>query len=216
MATCQNPKCCKDFAPSPKATTQKYCSVFCRTQKWNADHPSEKYQSTKAGAKRKADQLGMEFGKANRVLHKMMFFELAKRLELDSCFRCGKKIETLREFSLDHKLKWLDVSAELFWDLANIAFSHLACNISDGSKNFTEAKSAALQKGRSKLPRYAANAPEGLAWCSGHKQYLPTDRFHKSKRSATGTQSYCKECSGKFYDNDSSYDGSGDTANAGS
>ncbi|MEK7738413.1 MAG: hypothetical protein AAB326_00060 [Pseudomonadota bacterium] len=32
--------------------------------------------------------------------------------------------------STDHKEKWLDSNINLFWDINNIAFSHMKCNTS--------------------------------------------------------------------------------------
>lgn len=84
--------------------------------------------------KKRDDQLGMDFGTANSKLRKNLLFELSKQLQLDICFRCGKKIEKENEFSIDHKVPWLDSTRplELFFDFNNIAFSHLHCNTSHG------------------------------------------------------------------------------------
>jgi hypothetical protein len=49
-------------------------------------------------------------------------FDLLQRHGENICFRCGDKIESAAELSIEHKQPWLDVSAELFWDLSNIAF----------------------------------------------------------------------------------------------
>ena len=67
-------------------------------------------------------------GTAAARLRKMLLFSLAQQLNLDICFKCGEQIKTVAEFTIEHKKPWLHVSAELFWDLANIAFSHAACN----------------------------------------------------------------------------------------
>jgi len=67
---------------------------------------------------------------AGQRLKKLLLFDFAKRLKRDICFRCGQRIETLREFSIDHKSPWLGQGSELFWDVENIAFSHWGCNAS--------------------------------------------------------------------------------------
>ena len=70
----------------------------------------------------KAEQLGMSFGTANGRLRKMILFDLVQRFGLDDCYRCGKKIETIEEFSIEHMKNWLNVDVALFWDLDNIAY----------------------------------------------------------------------------------------------
>lgn len=77
---------------------------------------------------RKAAQLGMPLGTASHRLRKMVMFNLIKRLEEDQCYRCQRKIRSPEELSIDHKQDWLNVDPDLFWDLDNIAFSHLRCN----------------------------------------------------------------------------------------
>jgi|SRR5208282_768052 len=78
---------------------------------------------------KKAVQLGMPLGTASAQLRKMILFALVQETGKDACFRCGRKIETIEEFSIEHKESWLDRTVELFWDLKNIAFSHLSCNV---------------------------------------------------------------------------------------
>lgn len=58
-------------------------------------------------------------------------FNLVQKLELDTCYQCKEKIETVDEFSIEHKTPWLDSSEpkELFYSLENIGFSHLSCNV---------------------------------------------------------------------------------------
>ena len=82
-------------------------------------------------------QLGMPFGTAQGRLRKMIMFQMIQKLGLDICFQCGKKIETVEELSIEHKIPWLDKenAKELFWDLDNIAFSHLNCNVSAGRRH---------------------------------------------------------------------------------
>lgn len=77
---------------------------------------------------KKQKQLGMVYGSAWNLLRKRILFKLVQDAGLDICFRCGLRIETDDEFSIDHKEDWIDVDPALFWDLENIAFSHLKCN----------------------------------------------------------------------------------------
>lgn len=79
---------------------------------------------------KKSEQLGMSLGKAQHQLRKSLLFNLAYRCGMGNCYRCGKPIETLRELSIEHKEAWLDSDdpVGLFFDIDNIAFSHLSCN----------------------------------------------------------------------------------------
>ena len=81
--------------------------------------------------KKKYDKLGMPFGTANGRLKKRIMFDLVCKLRLNLCFHCQLEIVSLDQFSIEHKIAWLnsDTPVELFFDLNNIAFSHLSCNI---------------------------------------------------------------------------------------
>ena len=81
--------------------------------------------------KKKTVQLGMSNGKAQHKLRKMIMFKMIQKLGLDICFQCGKKIDTIEKLSIEHKIPWLDSKnpKELFFNLENIAFSHLKCNV---------------------------------------------------------------------------------------
>lgn len=89
------------------------------------------------GALKKAAQLGMPHGTAIHKLRKSIIFNLIKQLNQDTCFQCGEKIESENELSVEHKIPYLDSEnpVELFFDLNNIAFSHLVCNIGAARKN---------------------------------------------------------------------------------
>ena len=82
------------------------------------------------GNKRHSDFLGMAFGTASARLRKMILLDLLKRHKENVCYRCGLTIESRLELSIEHKKPWLGVDAALFWDLNNIAFSHMQCNAS--------------------------------------------------------------------------------------
>lgn len=80
--------------------------------------------------KKKNDQLGMNFSTAQNRLRKDLLFSLVQRLGDDICYRCGEKIVSKEELSIEHKVDWLDSEhpSKLFFDLDNITFSHLSCN----------------------------------------------------------------------------------------
>jgi hypothetical protein len=52
---------------------------------------------------RKQEQLGMPLGIASAKLRKLVRFRLVQSLGEDSCYRCGRKIETVGELSVEHK-----------------------------------------------------------------------------------------------------------------
>lgn len=86
--------------------------------------------------KKKTEQLGMNPSTAQNRLKKDILFSLIKKLDLHLCYQCKKKINSVEELSIEHKVPWLDSDnpKELFFDLDNIAFSHLKCNISAARK----------------------------------------------------------------------------------
>jgi hypothetical protein len=127
----------------------------------------------------KAATLGMPHGTANGRLRKNILFHLLKKLKENICFKCNKEILVVEELSIEHKLPWEGRSAELFWDLDNIAFSHLQCNRPH------------VHHGGS-LRKFVG--PEGTSWCGGHQQFLPVDNFYKKETRWSGFQINCKEC----------------------
>src|SRR3954466_13344453 len=85
----------------------------------------------------KAEELGMPFGTASNRLRKLLLFHYVKKAGHDICFKCSTPIETVEEFSIEHKQPWLYISSDLFWDLDNIAFSHLKCNRPDRPRSYS-------------------------------------------------------------------------------
>lgn len=83
----------------------------------------------KRGLQKKHDQLGIPPGTAAARLRKQLLFRYVVLAGHDVCFRCNQRIESVDQFSIDHKQPWLDTKVELFWDMENIAFSHLGCNV---------------------------------------------------------------------------------------
>lgn len=86
--------------------------------------------------KRTAKLLGTSFGAAGGKLRKEILFHLVKKLNLDICYRCKKKIIDLSTFSIDHKKSWrfADDPVKTFFDLENITFSHFRCNSREGRR----------------------------------------------------------------------------------
>lgn len=107
--------------------------------------------------------LGQPFGTATNKLRKMLLFDYAKRLNEDNCYRCQIRIETLEEFSIEHTVAWQGSinPKETFFDITQIAFSHLSCNVAYGNlgkriyENKGERYKAAHKRLKSDPLRYA-------------------------------------------------------------
>ncbi len=80
--------------------------------------------------KSKSEVLGEPHGAASARLRKALLFAMAAALGRLACYRCGRQIESIEEFSIDHAEPWqaADDPKAAFFDLENVAFSHLACN----------------------------------------------------------------------------------------
>ena len=86
--------------------------------------------------KKRKKQLGMHPATAQHKLRKAIMFMLVQETHRDECHQCGKRIMSIEELSIEHKVPYLDGDnpRELFFDLTNIAFSHFACNVRAGRK----------------------------------------------------------------------------------
>lgn len=80
-------------------------------------------------------QLGMNPSTASHRLVKDVLWKLIQQTEQDSCCKCGEFMSR-EDFSIEHKTPWLDSEDPLglYFDLENISFSHLRCNIADARK----------------------------------------------------------------------------------
>jgi len=132
--------------------------------------------------KLKQERLGMSLGKANNQLRKRLLFLLAQKLGLCECFRCGKAIETVNDFTIDHKEPWLYAASpqEMFFDVNNIAFSHVRCNYGSRSSY-------------GPLPK---QNEKGEFRCRSCKKFLPDNEFGPtSKQHARRTvRDRCNKC----------------------
>jgi len=93
---------------------------------------------TNNSSKKKAELLGEPAGTANAKLRKAIIFWLVQETGRDICYRCGEKISTIDELSIEHKESWMTAEnpAEAFHNLDNISFSHLGCNCSAADRHF--------------------------------------------------------------------------------
>jgi hypothetical protein len=132
-------------------------------------------------AKRKSEILGMPYGTAGHRLRKLIMFHLLVKHGEDVCIKCGRQIETISELSIEHIQSWQLNGSELFWDINNIGFSHLKCN------------RQSISKPGSGIARRKIG-PEGTAWCSGCKTFLPVIKFHRNRANWNGYSNCCIAC----------------------
>lgn len=125
---------------------------------------------------RKNQTLGMPHGTAANRLRKILLFNQLKKHSENVCARCGKSIETVDELSIEHLKPWEGISAELFWDLNNVAFSHLFCN-----------RPHRYNDGLSRRN----SGPEGTEWCNTCKRFEPRENFHRHSGRWNGVQKTC-------------------------
>ena len=128
---------------------------------------------------KKANQLGMPFGTASNRLKKLILFKLLVDAGLHQCFKCKEDIGNVDELSIEHIEPWFNINSELFWDLDNIAFSHKDCNRPHVYHGGTYKRKI---------------GPEGTVWCSSHQDFLPQEKFWKSKTTASGFRTFCIDC----------------------
>ena len=124
---------------------------------------------------KKEDLLGISFGAASNRLKKSIMFNMAQRLGEDRCFRCGSKIETVGELSVEHKESWQLASDPItsFYDLNNIAFSHLSCNAAASSGGAVHADMTRLspEKRREKTKRQYEREKNTERYKKYHRDY---------------------------------------------
>lgn len=96
----------------------------------------------------KQRQLGMNPGTASYRLVKDLLFSYVEKSG-EKCFQCKGDL-TRDNFSVEHKIPWLhsENPVELFFDLNNIAYSHLSCNFKASRKRVSTAEHGTSAKYR--------------------------------------------------------------------
>ena len=84
---------------------------------------------------RKKMQLGMNPSTASHRLVKDVLWSLIVKTEQHDCCKCGEPMAR-DTFSIEHLDPWLDSDdpVALYFDLENIGFSHLKCNVADARR----------------------------------------------------------------------------------
>lgn len=72
----------------------------------------------------------MPHGTAAGRLRKAVLFKYVQLAGHDVCYRCGFKIESAGDMSIEHTVEWQRATdpVGVFFDVERIAFSHLRCN----------------------------------------------------------------------------------------
>lgn len=93
---------------------------------------------------KKKEQLGMNPSTASGRLVKDILWSLIVKDCQDTCCKCGNKM-TRETYSIEHVKPWLDSGdpVGLYFDLDNISFSHLSCNIADARRPEPKSKEEA-------------------------------------------------------------------------
>lgn len=123
----------------------------------------------------------MPLGQANFRLWKKAVWGLLESLGMSDCFRCGSPMSE-QTYSLDHRLVWRGVSADLFWDAENIGWSHHACNLE------------AARKVTPKPEPKRRVVVDGTLTCAACRKTKSAEYFGKSSRAWNGYSSYCLDC----------------------
>lgn len=116
-----------------------------------------KLQRERKAEKQRSLLLGRSFGPAVYLLKKMLLFSFAKKLGLTTCFQCGREIDSIKGFSVEHKVPWMSAPDpyDAFFNLDNIAFSHMSCNAAAALR--PQKKYPTIEEGRTirRKQRYA-------------------------------------------------------------
>ena len=134
---------------------------------------------------KKREQLGLSIGTASYRLKKLVVFRLVQETGRDFCFRCKLRIISPSDLVFDHKVPWIDNSADLFWDLDNIAFSHADCNL----RAVRRGRAAGIMESPCRKV-----APPGMAWCASHEGFVPLANFRKNRSHWNGLGFECRVC----------------------
>lgn len=81
-------------------------------------------------------QLGINPSTASNRLVKDLLWNFIKTAGQDNCCKCGEPM-TRETFSIEHVVPWLDSDdpVGLYFDIGNIRYSHLRCNIECARKS---------------------------------------------------------------------------------
>lgn len=117
-------------------------------------------------ALKKQDQLGMNPSTAQHRLVKDILYKLVVATNQNDCFICGSPMSR-DTFSIEHKEAWLDSEDPVknFFDLENISFSHLACNVAAARKPLKKYDTPEAAKEAKKIQQKRYRTANPPAYC---------------------------------------------------
>lgn len=123
---------------------------------------------------KRTEQLGMPYGTASGRLVKDILFKFICETGKNVCYQCGKEMSR-DTFSIEHKIPWIDHPnpIETFFDLDNISFSHLSCNVK-AARNVRKLPEGEANK--RKLQRYKDYKIKNYTPEKRREQYLRTGK----------------------------------------
>lgn len=126
---------------------------------------------------RKTSLLGMPYGTATQRLRKQILFRLLRAQKLDFCYRCGEQIESADDLSMEHIVPWqsADDPRATFFDVENIAFSHLTCNVGAHNREKTH-----CPYGHEYTPANTRIPPNGGRICRECERTASRERWHRN------------------------------------
>ena len=126
--------------------------------------------------RRKDELLGCPHGTASARLRKQLLFKYVQLAGHDGCYRCGRAIERVEDFSIEHTVAWQSAAdpKAVFFNLETIAFSHLKCNV-DASAGY---RPPMKEHGRRAYDRGCR-----CAFCCGIKSRQNAKRIRRSSSS---------------------------------
>lgn len=131
---------------------------------------------------KKKDQLGMNPSTASHRLVKDVLWSLIVKTDQANCYRCGQRMAR-GNFSIEHKEAWLDSDDPVgkYFDLGNISFSHLRCNVEDrrARPTYICGTSTAYLKGKCRCTNCVK------AYALARPQYNPDERRERYERLGT-------------------------------
>jgi hypothetical protein len=122
----------------------------------------------------KRKQLGMDPGTASHRLVKDILWSYIVKCEDNFCHHCGAELSR-DDFSIEHVIPWLhsEDPVKLFFDIDNISFSHLSCNISKARRP-TKKYESESERLKAKWKRRYWSKPKSVRQQKRREKYLRT------------------------------------------
>ncbi len=145
----------------------------------------------KEAAEQFKKKYNLTIGAARNRLIRSIIFNLLKESDHHYCYRCGEEM-TLDDFTIEHINPWAykEDAWELFFDLANIAFSHSKCNSAHVRRDTKHVK----KHMETHFKRTNTCLVTKTRKCYHCKKKKPLEEFVKNKAKSQGRGYICYEC----------------------